>query len=562
MQPKPIPLSDRRRNAINKASPATGSAPLYPAQMTLPGAGLNYIASSTPASSMANPTRNMAGQPPQLAAGSQRPYLAAEMNMMQDALKNAALKTAETIRYMSTVQRVKGSFEVKAPPPAVTNELRLQLARYDQLCDIVETRLVRAHATLSARLERERAANPQQSAISSQNQPIQIDSPMSDDVPLSLSKAPALAPPASNLQYTPAPKSKGLASLARPRTSQTTADPTQTLSPVTLASNAAILPTMDLAPSHHAVVPGLLEALRKQELEQARTALHRPQDQETAGLDIFGGTAGATMDDLFMSDTNPGGLDINSAVAAIDNSVGALGPSVADINSAVSAMHSAVPDMDSAVAELDSAVAEMAAAGDLDPLDPRTNDALFGDLHTNPRDGAGFDVQPAQDAFTNGSLQSRGFAGENLAVDDPFVTGDIPPGDGFPSVSGTGEDGSKGDDLLAELDAAGPSDMDLQMDLMGIEGLGMGASAMGQTGVSDQDNGMGLGEGGMDLEGGMNLGGVDIPGGDMGMNDVGIEGIGMDGEIEAMWSNIPMDNFFSGMDGDMGVDLHIKTEED
>lgn len=36
-----------------------------------------------------------------------------------------------------------GSSHVKGPPPAVANELRLQLARYDQLCDIVETRLVR-----------------------------------------------------------------------------------------------------------------------------------------------------------------------------------------------------------------------------------------------------------------------------------------------------------------------------------------------------------------------------------------------------------------------------------
>lgn len=271
------------------------------------------------------------------------------------------------------------------------------------------------------------------------------------------------------------------------------------------------------------------------------------------------------MDDLFMSDTNPGGLDINSAVAAIDTSVGAMGPSVADINSAVSAMHSAVPGMDAAVAELDSAVAEMAAAGDLDPLDPRANDALFGDLHTNPGgDGASFDAQPAQDSFGNGTLQSRGFPGENLAADDPFATGDIPPGDGFPNVSGTGEDRSKGDDLLAELDAVGPSDMDLQMDLMGIEGLGMGASALGQTGANaTQNNGMGVGESEMDLEGDMNLGGVDIPGGDMGMADIGIDGIDMGGEIEAMWSTIPMDGFFSGMGGDMGDDLHhIKTEED
>lgn len=367
---------------------------------------------------------------------------------------------------------------------------------------------------------------------------------MSDDVPLSLSKTPALIPPTSNVQYTAAPKSKGLASLARPRPTHAAPDLVHTVSPVTLASNAAMLPAMDAIPSHHAVVPELLNALRRQEQEQARTALHRQPNQEPTGMDIFGGTAGPSMEDLFMSDTNPGELDIDSAVAGIDTSVGGMGPSVADINSAVSA----IPGMESAVAELDSAVAEMAAAGDLDP----TNDALFGDLHTNPgEDGTGFGAQQAQDSFTN----ARGFTGENLSAGDPFATGDIPPGDGFPGVSGTDEGRPKGD-LLAGLDAGGPSDMDLEMDLMGE--LGIGASAMGHSGVNDTQH-----EGGMNLEGGMDLGGVDISGGDMGMNGVGIDGIDMGGDdIEAIWSiGSSLDGFFSGMDGGIG-DLHIKTEQE
>ncbi|KAG8717106.1 hypothetical protein FRC08_008184 [Ceratobasidium sp. 394] len=276
MHPKP-PLA--RRNNSNKPPPASVAASLYPPQMTLPGASYITSGSTVPTP----PKINMQAAPtaPNPAAA-QRPYLAAEMAMMQDALKIAALKTAETIRYMSTVRRVHGSSHAKRPPPAVTNELRLQLARYDQLCDIVEARLVRAHAALSARLARERAANPRPA----QNTlPIQIDSPMSDDVPLSLSNT---APAVSNVQYTAPPKSRGLSSLSAPRPPHSIPDPSRIMSPVTLASNAAMLPTLDSMPSHHAVVPELLNALRRQEQEQARNALHQAPAQDVP-MDIFGG---------------------------------------------------------------------------------------------------------------------------------------------------------------------------------------------------------------------------------------------------------------------------------
>lgn len=425
------------------------------------------------------------------------------------------------------------------------------MARYDQLCDIVEARLIRAHAALSARLKRERAENPQ--LANAQNQPIQIDSPMSDDVPLSISTSlPTMTAASSTAKYTPAPKSRGLASLAAQHPLNSAPVSAHTISPVTLASNAAVPSALEALPSHHAVIPGLLEALRKQELEQARSALHRPPGQEATAMDMFGTTA-PIMDELFLSEANPGGVDLD-----IDSAVAVMDPSVADIDSAVSAMHSAVPDMNSAVAELDSAVAEMAAAGELNPLDPHSDDPLFADLHahTNPNnDNTAFGTQSAPDSFNTDGLQAGGFPGESLPTDDPFATGNIPAGE-FSSVSGTGEE-NKGD-LLADLDAAGSSGMDLEMNMGLIEmgGLGIAANEMGHTGDNAGPEGeTSLGEGGI---GDINLGDVDLPGGGLNMDDVGMD-MGGDDDIQAMWSSIgdPLE-FFSGI----GDDIQIKTEED
>ncbi|CAE6429761.1 unnamed protein product [Rhizoctonia solani] len=527
-QPKPtaVPIK-QRRNTLTKPVPGAPNGALYHPQMTLPGvATSNYLTNplvAPPATATAaHPNAPMAGitQPP--VATSQRPYLAAEMGMMQEALKLSALKTAETIRYMATVRRVGRASQVKGPPPAVANELRAQLARYDQLCDIVEARLIRAHAALSARLARERVANPR---LDAQN-PIQVDSPMSDDVPLSISTN--LPPSNPKAKYTPAPKSRALASLATQRALNSAPDSAHSISPVTLASNAALPSAQDNLLSHHAVMPGLLEALRKQEQEQARSALHRPPGQDASVMDI------PTMEELFMADANPNGVDLGmeSAVSVIDTSVSGIGHSVADIDSAVSAIHSAVPDMNSAVAELDSAVANLAAAGD---------ESLFADLHADPSGDN-------PESFTGDGLQSRGFPGG-----DPFTTGNIPVGE-FPNVSGTGED-SKGD-LLADLDAAGSSGMDLEMnmDLMEMGGLGIATNEMGHTGESTaQDGQHGLGEAGMGLDGNV---GLDLPGGDLNIGDMDM---GND-DIVAMWSN--MDGLFGNMGTDIGDEIQIKTEED
>ncbi|KAH7345140.1 hypothetical protein B0J17DRAFT_29978 [Rhizoctonia solani] len=533
-QPKPTPISlKQRRNTLTKPGPGAPNGALYHPQMTLPGvATSSYLTNPQAAPTVAAAGAHnihMAGIIQPLQNTAQRPYLAAEMGMMQEALKVSALKTAETIRYMATVRRVGRTSHVKGPPPAVANELRAQLARYDQLCDIVEARLVRAHAALSVRLAHERAANPQLYA----QKPTQIDSPMSDDVPLSISTN----IPTSNAKakYTPAPKTRGLASLASQRALNSAPDSAHSISPVTLASNAALPSAQENMLSHHAVMPGLLEALRRQEQEQARSALHRPPGQDAPVMDI------PTMDALFMADANPNGvdLDIDSAVAAaaIDASVNGMGHGVGDIDSAVSVMHSGVPDMNSAVAELDSAVAEMAAAG---------GESLFADLHANPN---GDNPEP----FTGDDLQSRGFP---VPDGNPFTSGNIPASD-FPNVSGTGEDNDKGD-LLADLDAAGPNGMDLEMniDLMEMGGLGIAANEMGHTGENTAEDGQtGLGEGGMGLDGGVDLG---IPGDGLNIGDMD-----MGGDIVAMWGDIgSLGGLFDGTGTEIGDGIQIKTEED
>ncbi|KAB5594290.1 hypothetical protein CTheo_2220 [Ceratobasidium theobromae] len=541
MQPQPIP---HRRNTLTKPGPNAPNSAHYPSQMAIPGTASGYL-TTAPQPSMVNPATAM---PPHNPPTSQRPYLAAEMAMMQDALKIAALRTAEAIRYMTVVRRAGIAPRVERPPSVVANELRTQLARYDQLCDLVETRLVRAHAALSARLARERAANPHLALnAGNQKRPISIDSPGSDDVPLSISTT----QPSSKVKYTPAPKSRGLASLATPHPPSSVPGSARAISPVTLASNAAIPPAQDTMLSHHTIMPGLMEALRRQEeQEQARSALHRPPGQEA--IDML---AAQTMEELFMSNANTSGvdIDIDSAVAGIDASVSGMD----HIDSSVSNMHSAVPDMNSAVAELDSAVAEMASVGDLNSLGPHTDDPLFADLHANTTgDNSGFGTQPGSGSFANDGLQDRGFSGESIPPGDPFTAENIPAGD-FANVSGTGED-SKGD-LLADLDAGGSNDMDLQMnmDLIEIGELGIAANEMGQAGENvGQDSEGNLGEGGIGIDGNIGLGDVDISGGDINMNDV--EMMGGD-DIVAMWSN-PL--FFDSMDTGIGDGIQIKTEQD
>ncbi|KAJ1311590.1 hypothetical protein OPQ81_010069 [Rhizoctonia solani] len=530
-QPKPTPIPlQQRRNTLTKPAPGAPNGAQYHPQMTLPGASsylTNPLAAPPAAVAATHPNSHMAGlgQPPPNA--SQRPYLAAEMAMMQEALKISALKTAETIRYMATVRRVGRASHVKEPPPTVANELRAQLARYDQLCDIVEARLVRAHAALSARLARERAANPQLSA----QKPIQIDSPMSDDVPLSISAN--MTTSNTKAKYISPPKSRGLTSLATQRALNSAPDSAHSISPVTLASNAAIPSAQENLLSHHAVMPGLLEALRRQEQEQARSALHRPQGQDASVMGI------PTMEELFMADANPNGveLDIDSAVAAIDTSVNGMGHGVPDIDTAVSAMHSAVPDMNTAVAELDSAVAEMTAA----------DDSLFADLHANP---SGDNPEP----FTNDGLQSRGFPD---ASGDPFTSGNMPAGD-FPNVSGTGEN-NKGD-LLADLDAAAGSngiDLEMNMDLIEMGDLGIAANEMGHTNENPAQGGeTGLGEGGMGLDGNVDLG---IPDSGLSIDDMGMGG----DDIVAMWDNISsLDGLFGNAGAEIADETQIKIEQD
>ncbi|ELU41453.1 hypothetical protein AG1IA_04519 [Rhizoctonia solani AG-1 IA] len=84
-QPTAVPIK-QRRNTLTKPVPGAANGALYHPQMTLPGVATStYLTNppNVPPTSVAH----MAGisQPP--AATSQRPYLAAEMGMMQEALK-------------------------------------------------------------------------------------------------------------------------------------------------------------------------------------------------------------------------------------------------------------------------------------------------------------------------------------------------------------------------------------------------------------------------------------------------------------------------------------------
>lgn len=90
MQPKPVPAPAQRRNTLTKPPHVTApNAALYPTQMTLAGATPTYIAGAptAPPIPATSSTGNMAGLNLQHKATNQKPYLAAEMVMMQESLK-------------------------------------------------------------------------------------------------------------------------------------------------------------------------------------------------------------------------------------------------------------------------------------------------------------------------------------------------------------------------------------------------------------------------------------------------------------------------------------------
>ncbi|KAG7090724.1 hypothetical protein E1B28_009816 [Marasmius oreades] len=92
--------------------------------------------------------------PPPLPAP-QMSILEPEMNALEGCLKNAAVKFGQILRFHSDTQRLHIRKHISAPPISLTASLGRELELYDQLCELVESHLLRAISILQRDLQQE-----------------------------------------------------------------------------------------------------------------------------------------------------------------------------------------------------------------------------------------------------------------------------------------------------------------------------------------------------------------------------------------------------------------------
>ncbi|KAK7064711.1 hypothetical protein R3P38DRAFT_2826089 [Favolaschia claudopus] len=130
MPPKPRPL--HRKASVSKA--ATAAA-----------------ASSDPVKSQQDAAKSMPPPPDPLPPG----ILIPEVTALSACLKNAVVKTGQLYGFYADTRRLLIQNYAPAPPQSLTAGLGRELEKYDQLCDSIESQLLRAISVLQRDLGRE-----------------------------------------------------------------------------------------------------------------------------------------------------------------------------------------------------------------------------------------------------------------------------------------------------------------------------------------------------------------------------------------------------------------------
>ncbi|KLO20405.1 hypothetical protein SCHPADRAFT_991780 [Schizopora paradoxa] len=112
--------------------------------------------SSTSASSSSGSQSKM-GPPSSVTGHPKARILEQEMDALQDSLKKTTVTAGQIFKFYSDANRHKVLHFVPKPPRSLTSTLASELARYDQICDTLDSKLARAIATLQRDLNREEA---------------------------------------------------------------------------------------------------------------------------------------------------------------------------------------------------------------------------------------------------------------------------------------------------------------------------------------------------------------------------------------------------------------------
>ncbi|KAG1749612.1 uncharacterized protein EDB91DRAFT_1108707 [Suillus paluster] len=132
-----------------------------------------------------------------------------EMNALMDCLKNAVVRTAQIYSFHADSRRLGINRYAPYPPRSLTDSLGREVEKFDQLYDVMESRLLRAIAVLERDLAREqrRAREAENAAIASRTRSKSTsESPTTRKVPLpplDVNTDVVMGPPALPAQASP-----------------------------------------------------------------------------------------------------------------------------------------------------------------------------------------------------------------------------------------------------------------------------------------------------------------------------------------------------------------------
>ncbi|KAJ4471345.1 hypothetical protein C8J55DRAFT_521430 [Lentinula edodes] len=126
-RPKPIPLPRKQSNASKDASSVK----------------------------VTKTEKNSKAMPPPPVPAAPMGILEPEINALSGCLQNAAVKTAQIVQFHHDARQLNVRRHASDPPRSLQASLGRELEKYDQLCDAIETHLVRAISVLQRDLKKE-----------------------------------------------------------------------------------------------------------------------------------------------------------------------------------------------------------------------------------------------------------------------------------------------------------------------------------------------------------------------------------------------------------------------
>ncbi|KIY50442.1 hypothetical protein FISHEDRAFT_27938, partial [Fistulina hepatica ATCC 64428] len=129
-----------------------------------------------------------------------------EVDALSTCLKNAAVKTGQIYRFYADAHKLNIQTHAPRPPQSLVASLGREVEKYDQLCDAIETQLLRAIAVLQRDLTREEERIARETAASPAVSPLPARVPLpARSPPTDTSALPNLTTPTASPVVAPLP---------------------------------------------------------------------------------------------------------------------------------------------------------------------------------------------------------------------------------------------------------------------------------------------------------------------------------------------------------------------